>query len=263
LNEQKPSWELSVGEIISLTFRLYASKFLQFFLPFLIAGLIMGLFSYAITSAFPLPEQPSVGISYEELIRWSFAFFSTLIVITILSGLVSWLISTTTNGIAVKYASDRIEKGSSDLGFSFNFTVSKLPSLLVAQLVVGVLFGIGLILFIIPGIIVLIMFSLVTPAIIIEQKGAFESLGRSRRLVSNRWLKTFALLLILGLITMIVIGVAQLLATPFSSIYPIIDKLITNILFAFVAPIYPIATTYLYYAMVAREIPPPPPPPTL
>jgi len=50
---------------------------------------------------------------------------------------------------------------------------------------------------------------------------------------------------------------------PFSTIYPNIDPLITNIISAFVSPIYPIAITYLYYAMVVMETPPPPPPPTL
>ncbi|MBE0520603.1 hypothetical protein IBX35_06140, partial [Candidatus Bathyarchaeota archaeon] len=90
---------------------------------------------------------------------------------------------------------------------------------------------------------------------------AFESLGRSRRLVSNRWLKTFALLLIVGTILGTVIGIVNLLTLPLNTTYPNISFLIINIAFSFVAPISPIAITYLYYAMVAREIPPPPPPP--
>lgn len=260
MNAEKPSHELSIGEIISLTVNLYFSKFLQFFLPFLVAGIITGLSTYAITSSFPIPTPPSAMISYEELITWFFAFLSAVIMICVLSGLVSWIVGTTTSGIVIKYASDQIEKGASDFGVSFNFAVSKLPSLLVAQLVAGILIVIGLLLFIVPGIIIAIMFSLVIPVIIVEQKGAFESLGRSRRLVSNRWLKTFVLLLILGIIVLLVSSVTSVLATPFSFIHPIINPLITNIVSAFVSPIYPIAITYLYYAMVAREIPPPPPP---
>ncbi|MFP3985258.1 MAG: hypothetical protein ACLFU9_04755 [Candidatus Bathyarchaeia archaeon] len=107
------------------------------------------------------------------------------------------------------------------------------------------------------------MFSLIIPAIIVEQKGIFESLGRSRRLVSRRWLKTFVLLIILGIIFLIVAGVASMLAMPISATYPNIDQFITGIMSAFMVPISPIATTYLYYSMVAREISPPPPPPTL
>ncbi len=252
---------MSVGEILSLTFNLYLSKFLQFFLPFLISGIIIGIFAYAITSSFPMPTPPSATASYEELITWFFALLSTIIVIGILSGLVSWIVGTTITGVVIKSASDQIEKGTSNLGVSFNFAISKLPSLLVAQFVAGILIVIGMLLFIVPGIIIAIMFSLVIPAIIVEQQGAFESLGRSRRLVSNRWLKTFALLLVLIIIVLIVNGVASVLAIPFNFIHPIINPLVTNIISAFVSPIYPIAITYLYYAMVAREIPPPPPPP--
>jgi hypothetical protein len=218
------------------------------------------MFTYAITSSFPIPTPPSAMASYEELIAWFFALISTIIVIGILSGLVLWIVGTTTTGVVIKNASDQIEKGTSNLGVSFNFAISKLPSLLVAQFVAGILTVIGLLLFIVPGIIIGIMFSLVIPTIIIEQKGAFESLGRSKKLVSKRWLKTFALLLILGIIVLIVIGIANVLTMPFSAIHPIVNPLITNIISAFVSPIYPIAITYLYYAMVAREIPPPPQP---
>jgi len=118
-----------------------------------------------------------------------------------------------------------------------------------------------MLLFFIPGIIITIMFSLIMPTIIVEQKGTFESLGRSRKLVSNRWLKTFALLLIVYIILGMVTGIVNLIATPLNVTYPNINLIITSIISSFVAPIFPIAITYLYYAMVAREIPPPPPPP--
>jgi len=180
-------------------------------------------------------------------------------VIGVLSGLVLWIVGTTTTGIVIKNASDHIEKGTSNLNVSFNFAISKLPSLLIAQFIAGILIVIGMIFFVVPGIIIAIMFSLILPTIIVEQKGAFESLGRSKKLVSKRWLKTFALLLILGIIALIVNGGATLLAEPFSIVHPIVNPLITNIISAFVSPIYPIAITYLYYSMLARENPTPPP----
>jgi len=264
LNAEKPSRELSIGEILSLTFNLYRSKFLQFFLPFLISGIIIGIFTYAIISYFPIPEPPAIPTSpsttfyYEELVPWVFSLISSVIVIGILSGLVLWPVGTTITGVVIKNASDQIEKGTSNLGVSFNFVISKLPSLLIAQFVAGILIVIGMIFFIVPGIIIAIMFSLVLPTIIIEQKGAFESLGRSKKLVSKRWLKAFLLMLIFGIIVFIVNNVASVLAGPFSTVHPIANSLITSIIAAFASPIYPIAITYLYYAMVARENPTPP-----
>jgi len=184
-----------------------------------------------------------------------------MIIMGVLSALVTWIVTTPTTGIVIKYASDQIEKGASNLGASINFTISKLPSLLIAQFITGILTAIGMLLFFIPGIIITIMFSLIIPAIIIEQKGAFESLGRSRRLVRNRWLKTFALLLILVIIIGVVTIIANLLATPLNITYPNTNLIVTSIASSFVVPIFPIAITYLYYAMAAREIGPPPPPP--
>lgn len=212
-------------------------------------------------SSFPLPKQPSPTAPYEELIEWLAALLTTAIIVTVLSALVTWIVTTPTTGIVTKCASDQIEKGTSSLSASINFTISKLPSLLMAQFIIGILTVIGLFLLFIPGIIISIMFFLTIPTIIVEPKGAFESLGRSRRLVSNRWLKTFALLLIVGTILGTVIGIVNLLTLPLNTTYPNISFLIINIAFSFVAPVSPIAITYLYYAMVAREIPPPPPPP--
>jgi len=264
MNGEKPSRELSVEKILSLTFNLYRSKFLQFFLPFLISGIITGISTYVITSYFPIPETPVIPTSptttfySEELIPWLFSLISVVIVICVLSGLVLWIVGTTTTGIVIKNASDHIEKGTSNLNVSFNFAISKLPSLLIAQFIAGILIVIGMIFFVVPGIIIAIMFSLILPTIIVEQKGVFESLGRSKKLVSKRWLKTFTLLLILGIIALIVNGGATLLAGPLSAIHPIVNSLITNIISAFVSPIYPIGITYLYYSMVARENPTPP-----
>jgi len=264
MDGEKPSRELSIESILSLTFNLYRSKFLQFFLPFLISAIITGISTYAITSSFPIPETPVIPASptttfYSEvMLPWFFSLISTMIMIAGLVGLVFWLVSTTVSSVVVKNASDQIEKGTSNLGVSFNFAISKLPSLLIAQFVAGILTVIGMLFFVVPGIIITIMFSLILPTIIIEQEGAFASLGRSKQLVNKRWLKTFLLILVLGIIVLIVSGIATVLTMPFSTVHPIVNPLITNIISALVSPLYPIAITYFYYAMVARENPPPP-----
>jgi hypothetical protein len=228
----------------------------------LISGIITGISTYVITSFFPIPlppdmlTSPSTTFVQEVLLSWFFELISKVVIIGAFSGFVLWIVGTTVTGIVIKNASDQIEKGKSNLNASFSFTVSKLPSLLAAQLISGILIVLGFFLFVVPGIIVAIMFSLILPAIIIEQKGFMESLGRSRDLVSNRWMKTFLLLLILGIMVIIVNGVANFLAGPASAIHSVANSLTTSVISAFVSPIYPIAITYLYYSMVARENPP-------
>jgi hypothetical protein len=100
------------------------------------------------------------------------------------------------------------------------------------------------------------MFSLVYPAIMLEGTGIFKSLSRSRVLVSNKWVKTFGLLLLMGIIVAIVNGIFVLIASPFG----LVSSLISAILTALITPIASIAITLYYYSMKARTLPPPPPP---
>jgi len=271
---EKPSRELFVGEIISQTFQLYTTRFILFFSPFLVAGLITGIFYSALLSYLPLPAQPSPGAPPTVVFEWLGAFFAALIVFIVLGGIVSWVISSIATGMVIKSASDILEKGGGTLQESFSFVMSRLPSLMVASLITGILTFIGFLLFVVPGIILLIMFSLVAPAIIIEQRGAFESLGRSNKLVSRRWLKTFVLLLVLYLIVGVISGIASVIVFPFGILNftaptfvtgrtLIIGILVSTVVTSFAAPILPITTTLLYYSMVAKEasqLPPPPPP---
>lgn len=264
MNGKKPSQELSIGDIFSSTFNLYRSNFLQFFLPFLISGIITGVCAYAITTAFPMPETPVIPTNpdpafvYDVLGPWFSSLISALVVIAALSGFVSWILNSIVYGVVTKNASDHIETGTSNLGASFNYTLSKLPSLLPAQLVTGILIVAGMLLFIVPGVIIAIMFSLVIPTIIIEQTGIFESLGRSRRLVGQRWGKTFVVMLISGIIVGIPLIVVNAIIS-YSAVSPLVSQLATNTVTAFLGPILPIALTYLYYSMRTRENPPPSP----
>jgi hypothetical protein len=270
---EKPNRELFLGEIISGTFRLYLSRFALFYLPFLVAGLITGILTSALFLGFPLPAQPPIGASSTEVFRWLGSFISTLIGLVVFGGIVSWVIGSIATGMVVKSASDVIEKGAGNLQESFSFTMTKVPSLLVVSIITGILVLIGMLLLVVPGIILMIMFSLVVPAVIIEEEGAFDSIGRSSKLVSNRWLKTFALLIVIGLIIVVISLITSVVLLPgyvYSAAPPFgngaafaIRMIISGIVGSFVSPILPLAETLLYYSMVAREsaqLPPPPPP---
>ena len=102
------------------------------------------------------------------------------------------------------------------------------------------------------------MFSLIYPAIMLEGTGVLGSLSRSRVLVSNRWQKTFGLLLLLDIIVAIFNGVFVLIAFPFGVVSPLISGISST---ALITPIFAIAITLYYYSMKARTLPPPPPPP--
>jgi hypothetical protein len=257
LEFNKPLQELHVDEVLSLTFNLYSSRFLLFFVPFLVAGLITGAWGRFINLMFPLPAAPSTTASMDVLLSYLASLLKVLVALVFLSALVSWIISTIVSGTAVKIASDVLEKHSANLSDALGFTLNLVPALLCAGIITGILILIGFICLVVPGIILVIMFSLVTPAIVIERKGALESLSRSRRLVGGRWLKTFGLTLIIGIIIIVAILIFGVISTFFAPA----DWIVSSILDALVLPILPIAFTFYYYSMVARQQPPSPAPP--
>ncbi|PVX26086.1 MAG: hypothetical protein CW716_06760 [Candidatus Bathyarchaeum sp.] len=265
MTDGKPSQELSVESILSRAFNLFGSKFLQFFVPFLISGIILGTCAYVLNSYFPIPEPPEMPTTpdptfvYEVLGPWIISLISTMVVLIGVSGSLSWIMNSIVYGIATKTTSDQIETGTSTLGTSFNYTLSKLPTLLAAQFIAGILIAAGLLLFIVPGIIIAIMFSLIVPAVVVEEKGVFESLGRSRQLVHQRWGNTFVIMLVCGLIVSAPLGIINVASSVLGVANPAVTMVVGYVFTAFFGSILPIALTYLYYSMVARETSPPPP----
>jgi len=267
----KPSRELELGEAISLPFKLYFRNFKLFFLPFLACGVVLVALSSFLYLFISLPPL-SPSSSPTEIINWSM----TLIPILIISSIVSMILYIIVTGMIIKSASELIDKGSESIKWhvnlinSFFFTVKIIPSLLIGGLITGVLIGLGAIAFMVPGIILGVMFSMYQPAIVIENFGAIDSLSRSRKLVSRRWLNTFVYFLIISIICTVPLLIVNfmlmsnflmpsILINPNPSLInidPVISNfisIINSVLFALVYPIFPLAETVYYYSMLARE----------
>ena len=250
--------ELSIGEILSQTFTLYSRNFVQYLIPFLAAGILTGLVTIAVTAVIIIPTA-LVQPTPQQLLAWFPTYLAATLTSIFLSGIVSWIANAIATGITIKFTSEMLEKGQANLQTAFNFTLKKILSLLAASIITGILIALGFVALVIPGVIFALMFSLVYPAIMLEGTGVLGSLSRSRVLVSNRWLKTFGLLLLVGIIVAIVNGISVLIASPFGVVSPLISGILT----AFITPILAIATTLYFYSMKARALPlPPPPPPT-
>ncbi len=238
---RKPVQELSFDEIVRRSFHLYQARFVDFLVPFLVVGIANGTISAVMNFVgfltYPIP--PS---------RLDLSGLLELFVAVILLAIASWVLITIANGTAVKYSSDILEKGHARLDESFNFALSKLLSLLGSGILTSISIIIGLICLVVPGIILAIMFSLVVPAIIIEGTGALGSLGRSEELVSKRWGRTFAVLFIVLIIEVIASGIAAAISGPFG----FVSSIVANVASAFVLPLLPITTTFLYYSMTAK-----------
>ena len=254
MESRKPQSELSIGEILTQTFNLYSRNLAHYPIPFLAAGILTGLVTIAVRSAIVIPAAPTNPTS-QLLITWFPTFITATLTSLFLSGIVSWIANSLTTGIAIKFTSDMLESGQANLQTSFHFSLTKILYLLAASIITGILMVLGLIALIIPGIILALVFSLVNPVIMLEGTGVLGSLDRSRVLVSKRWLKTFGLMLVLGIIVAIANMVAEVISAPLGTVSPLISGILT----AFITPIFAIAITLYYYSMKARTAPPQPP----
>jgi len=230
---------------------LYRENFAQFLLPFLIAGAIEGLILVTLRSLITVPAILPLTATPQELLNWLPGYLAAILTIGFFTGITGWILGSIAQGIAIKFTSDTLENGTANLMASFTFTLPRLLSLLAVSIITGILIFLGLIALFIQGIILAMMFSLVVPVIMIENKGALESLSRSRLLVDRRWLKTFGLLFLFQ----IVIGIVNSIITVLTGSLGLVGPVAGSILVAFIQPILPIGLTLYYYSMIARANP--------
>lgn len=241
--------ELSLGELISETFDSYRKGFAKYFAVFLAVYVIIGILATLVarTVVIPtLPKGPTVG----QVQSWASAEIS----FAVLSAIVVLIFGSIAQGTAIKLASAGIENEQVGVWASLRFTISKLLSIWVLEIIVGVIVILGLIALVVPGIILAIMFSLVLPVLLIENPGVIESLGRSRELVGGRWLKTFAFLLVLG----IIVSIASLIGNGIGSLFGSGSTFVSDLVSALYTPILPIGLTVYYHSNAARIAPHPP-----
>lgn len=173
-----------IGRVLSRGFQTIGNQFVTFVvLGFLFAGLPGALFSWFLPTA-GSPEQavaaftnPWFWVSFLALVPFSFLLQAALVRASILD-----------------LRSEPVELGPI-LGQSLLLLLPMIGLSIVT--VIGV--GLGMVLFIVPGIILYIMWIVAVPALVEERRGIFGSLSRSAELTKGaRW--WIFLLLVLYLI---------------------------------------------------------------
>jgi len=234
---------------------VYRRDFAKYFVLFAIVGVIVQVVTTLARQAFVLPTLP-LNPTPQQFSSWFSAWLAAFFLLIGVIFVVSIVFSTIAEGSAIKLASEQITKGEANFGTSIRFAVSKLLSIWALNIIVGIIVFLGFIALIVPGIILAIMFSLALPVLLIENKGVTESMGRSRVLVGQRWLKTFATLLVLGIIVII----ASVIIGAISGLFGIVSPVVNGILSAFYQPLFPILLAVYYYSNLARISQPPPSP---
>jgi hypothetical protein len=159
-----------------------------------------------------------------------------------------WALSIVYQGMVVKLVQD-VQDGRRD--HSVRGLVRSIEPVLWPLAAVSILFGIGVgigfVLLIIPGLIVLVMWSVVAPVTVLERPGIFRAFGRSRELVRGNGWNVFGVIVLVFLAVAVVSLAAGLAASSLGSVGQAVVQWAVN---AALAPVTALAASVLYFALI-------------
>ncbi len=179
---------MTIGQILDRTFRLYSKHLITFIA--IVAVVLVPL---------TVLQMPLTKLQIEagaDSTAWLAGALAGLLLSVL--AIVGHVLST---GALLKAISNAYMGEEVSVSSSYRFVLPKLLSLIGASIVVGLVVGLGFLL-IVPGIIFALMFALTTPALVCEDRRAFNAMSRSSELSKGNKGKIFLVWLLTWLISM-------------------------------------------------------------
>lgn len=197
-------WEnarpLSIGAVMERAFAVMRANPLPIFgIAFLFGALPQQLFQLFIESLRTTDPTAIMGVAALTILSSVFAMF--------LAGLVAGAIVRVTMAFA--------EGGKASFGDSVSTGLAKALPLVGLSLLMAIGLMLGFALLLVPGVILLVMWAVASPALVAENLGVIEAFGRSRYLTKGARWRVFGLGLVMMVILWILsamLGVALLVA---------------------------------------------------
>jgi hypothetical protein len=165
-------------------------------------------------------------------------------------------------GALVKAVAD-VRDGRADMSIRDTFASAwpHVPAVAVAGILAGLGIALGLLLLIVPGLVLMTWWVVIIPAIILEDKSAFESFSRSRELVRGFGWNVFGVIVLTILLLIVASIVIALILSPLDDwLQELLSDIISGTL---IAPFIAVTWTLLYFrlrnAKEQAQQPPPPP----
>ncbi len=116
---------------------------------------------------------------------------------------------------------------------------------------VSILFGLGVavgfVLLIVPGLILIVIWSVVAPVTVLERPGVFGAFGRSRELVRGNGWNVFGVIVMVFVIVVLISIAAGLAASGLGSVGHALVQWVVN---SIIAPITALGASVLYFALL-------------
>lgn len=121
--------------------------------------------------------------------------------------------------------------------------------LLAVSLLAGVGIGIGFVLLIVPGLVLMVIWSVVAPVTVLERPGVFAAFGRSRDLVRGNGWQVFGVLVFVFLAVAAISIAAELASSPAGTLA---RALVQWAVTAAAAPLTALSASVLYFELSGR-----------
>ena len=170
--------------------------------------------------------------------------------LAIVALLLSLVATTLFTGMVVELVAD-VQDGRRDAtaGGLLRAAMPVIGSLILVGVVEGVGIVIGLILLIVPGLILLTVWSVAAPVIVLERPAGLGALRRSRELVSGSGWPVFGVILVLGVLVVLLTALLDSLGDSAGTGVGIVVSVTVGVLSA---PISALAAAVLYFELLGR-----------
>jgi hypothetical protein len=216
---------LDVGAVIRRVFDIYVDQYSVLLPASAVVFVITGLVSALLIAAAP-------GLALLALLL-------SLIATTLFTGMVVELVSDVQDGRRDHSAGELLRAATPVLG-----------QLILVGIVAGIGILIGFLLIIVPGLILITIWSVAAPVVVLERPGVFAALGRSRELVRGNGWQVFGVIFVLFFLVIIVSSAIQIAADSAGTGAGIVARVIVGIL---TGPISGLAAAVLYFDLRAAS----------
>jgi hypothetical protein len=228
--------DFRVGGVLSRTASVLSRHFLVFIVVTIVANLPLVLLLQGVASMAAGGEAPG----------------QTAIILFVLGIVLFFVLSILSQAVIVHAAFQAMRARPISLGESVGVGLARFLPIIGLAFISGLLIGLGIIALIVPGLILVTMWFVGTPACVVERLGPWTGLKRSAQLTKGHRWKVFGLLALLFIISAVVSNVIELALAPLGNI--IISMLGTLIWSALWGAFYAIAVVVAYHDLrVAKE----------
>jgi hypothetical protein len=172
-------------------------------------------------------------------------------VVTAIASLIFWILTVFYQGMLVELVRD-VQDGRRDHSVAdlLRSVAPVFGALLAVSVISGIAIAIGFILLIIPGLILMTIWSVVAPVTVLEHPGVFAAFARSRDLVRGHGWAVFGVIVLVYLLTAIFSVLSLAVASGLGHLGRDLVQWAVNVA---VAPVSALTSSVLFFALLAAH----------